>query len=637
MKKIFATLVALLSLGFGSADATIPYGISAPTPQQIGAVSTADTAATIQPPFSNSVTPPSAAVQPTLTFNSSTTISGARTFYAIPTAAATNWVLSPYFTFSMSPAELHPYTLSAFNGTGAQSIAHYNINDAPFTTTFEHVGSQIDILAFGDGATTDVYVDQGNGVNQLIGHFTPQFNFGTAQAGSISTIKLAAGSSSTDGAYNQYYITTVGGTGSGQTRRIASYVGATVTATMAQNWSVATDGTTQYHMTEDGNSGGIILKPLDGSLNYINLNWNGVVAKRKFTVVSTIFTGVNIGPNDTLAPAAPLAQKRMVLIEDSIGQGVCLPCGPIMAEQLGRHMGRQVYNQSMAGTGWVARNASAGGLNFLDQIAPPTESFAVIGPWGSTGGTFKLSVTYNGVTQQTSALNYNSNAGTVCTALNALSNVPGGSPIVCGGSDGAVYRSLKVLMYSMSGATLTGDFTGLTGNLLTPSITQWLGSVAPNVPLDGNGNPAPFDLYVVASGNDAGSGSAAVGVNACLAANAINKKFPTATTVFTGIVATATNGTNGQITSTDVAFNTAIRNCAALLPKINGKVPFIDTYAAGVGNNAIIFGGGTVQSPTANTNDILRSFNAPAHPTGDGDTFLAAWLAGQLKFLFGAQ
>lgn len=69
---------------------------------------------------------------------------------------------------------------------------------------------------------------------------------GTAQAGGASSITLAVGASAVDNAYRGMRITTTGGTGSGQTRSIASYVGATKVATLATAWATPPDATTQY-------------------------------------------------------------------------------------------------------------------------------------------------------------------------------------------------------------------------------------------------------------------------------------------------------------------------------------------------------------------------------------------------------
>lgn len=67
-----------------------------------------------------------------------------------------------------------------------------------------------------------------------------------AQAGGATTITLDVGASGVDNAYNTNIIQLVSGTGAGQKRAIASYVGATKVATVAQSWRVTPDNTTRF-------------------------------------------------------------------------------------------------------------------------------------------------------------------------------------------------------------------------------------------------------------------------------------------------------------------------------------------------------------------------------------------------------
>ena len=89
------------------------------------------------------------------------------------------------------------------------------------------------------------------------------------------------------------------------------------------------------------------------------------------------------------------------------------------------------------------------------------------------------------------------------------------------------------------------------------------------------------------------------------------------------------------IGASDVSRNAAIAAAAALLPMINGKVPFVDTYAAGVGAPKIINGLGTVANLQPGTNSNLKSITLPGHPTGAGAQFLANWLAPKVQSIVG--
>lgn len=69
---------------------------------------------------------------------------------------------------------------------------------------------------------------------------------GTAQAGGASTITLRSGASATDDIYNNAFVTILSGTGSGQTRIISDYVGATKVATVDSAWDTQPDATSIY-------------------------------------------------------------------------------------------------------------------------------------------------------------------------------------------------------------------------------------------------------------------------------------------------------------------------------------------------------------------------------------------------------
>ena len=76
---------------------------------------------------------------------------------------------------------------------------------------------------------------------------------GTAQAGAAGTITLDASASATNNLYAGAWILLTGGTGAGQVRRIASYVGATKVATIGATsgeagWITTPDNTTTFAM-----------------------------------------------------------------------------------------------------------------------------------------------------------------------------------------------------------------------------------------------------------------------------------------------------------------------------------------------------------------------------------------------------
>ena len=154
--------------------------------------------------------------------------------------------------------------------------------------------------------------------------------------------------------------------------------------------------------------------------------------------------------------------------------------------------------------------------------------------------------------------------------------------------------------------------------------------MAENVPTDSTGKALPFFLLVSGSGNDTSYTDAQVQTAATYVAQQIVARFPTASTIFVGVLGDC-NASSNLIGPTDVSRNAAIAAGAAFLPMINGKVPFVDTYAAGVGQPKIINGLGTVADPQAGTNSNLKSIVLAGHPTGAGAQFLANWLVPKVQ------
>lgn len=76
---------------------------------------------------------------------------------------------------------------------------------------------------------------------------------GTAQAGTATTITLAATASSTDGIYDPGIVRISEGTGSGQSRVIIEYIGSTRVASVDRDWRVTPDSTSVYEVVYSPN------------------------------------------------------------------------------------------------------------------------------------------------------------------------------------------------------------------------------------------------------------------------------------------------------------------------------------------------------------------------------------------------
>jgi hypothetical protein len=413
-----------------------------------------------------------------------------------------------------------------------------------------------------------------------------------------------------------------GGTGTmNEVKQVMSYDGTTFIATVDSAWTTPPDGTTQYVIQEGTQP--FVLDGSTGSIRYLHFTWS-TAAARKITIEQGIFAGVS--SDGTIAPAQLLATTPFMAIGDSFWEGDAGPTNvPDLVDTFAAALSWQTINLGQGNCGFIGTALQR--LNFQDRIAPPPEAWRVsLAATGSAaiGGTFTISVTLGGATIATPPLASNATQAAIQTALNGLSNVTsaGGNFVVARGD---LSTPLILVGHGIAGATLSVDGSQLTLGTITV-LGNYLGDVAENVPKDSTGNALPFYLVVSGSGNDTGSTDTQVQAAATYVANQIVAKFPTAKTIFLGVVGDC-NPTANLIGQADVSRNGAIAAGAALLPTINGKVPFIDTYAAGVGKPKPINGLGTVGNPVAGTNSNFKSITLPGHATGAGATFLANFLA----------
>jgi hypothetical protein len=563
--------------------------------------------------------PPSLDLTPTVTFDATAT-SGLTTNYAYLTGSS---AVNPAFTFSGAAQSLVTQFGPTIPRSNMVSVADSTVDTfstGTIYTTFYHTGTMLDIIQYGLADNVMVYIN-----DTFSARYGIALVSGTAQGGGASSITLAAGSSTTNGYYNEYYVRIAAGTGTlNETRQVTGYDGTTFTATMDSAWTTAPDATTQYVIQEGPQP--FVLDALTGSVKYLHLRWNQS-GQRKITIEQGIFAGVL--SDGTVAAAPTAATMPLLAIGDSFWEG---DAGPTMVPNLidifAASMNWLPTNLGQGGSGFVLPAPSR--LNFQDQIAPPAEAWRVLVT--ATGGTYTLSVTVGSVTATTAALAYNSSQTAIAAALTALSNVAsaGGSFSVARGDSST---PLVIVGHAIAGATLNVDGSALTGGTIS-ILGAYLGDVAENLPTDSSGNPQPFYLLVSGSGNDTPFSDAQVQAAATYTAEQIAARFPTAMAIFVGVLGDC-GANNNLIGAADISRNAAIAAGAAHLPMIGGKTPFIDTYAAGLGQPKIINGLGTVANPQAGTNSNFKSITLLGHATGPGIQFLADWLAPQVKTLTG--
>ena len=556
-------------------------------------------------------------IMPTATFDDTAT-PGLTTFYGYLTGAST---ADPVFGYSGAAGPTITQFGPAYPRLNMVSTDISNsdtFSPGKIYASFYHSGKTLDLIQYGLSDTVTVYVN-----DKFLARYASALAMGTAQGGSASGITLAASSSSVSGYYNEYYVRIAGGTGLlSEVRQIVGYDGTSQLASVASPWTTMPDSTTLY-VLQDGTQP-FVLDGSTGSIKYLHLNWKQS-GQRKITVEQGIFAGV--AADGAIEAAPSWSTTPLLVIGDSFWDGEAAPINiPRLIDTFALSMGWLPTNLGQGGTGFIS--TSPGRLNFQDRIAPPSEAWRV--DRTATSGTYTISVTFGGVTATSAALAFNGGATGIEDALNVLPNISaaGASFNVARGD---FSTPLIFVGHGMPGAILSFDSSALKGGAVT-ILGSYAGDLAPNVPTDSSGHALPFYLLVPGSGNDTQYSVAQIQAAATYVAQQIATRFPTAMPIFTGILGDCNAGTS-IIGPGDISRNAAIAAAAAYLPKIGGKVPFIDTYANGLGGLKIINGLGTVADPQPGTNSNLKSITKPGHPTGPGSQFISDWLVSQVKAL----
>ena len=574
---------------------------------------------TSRPPSSASPppTPPSLDITPTVTFDG-TAAAGLTTFNGYLSASAST---NPVFSYSGAPSsgvtQLGP-AAPRLNMVSADTANSDTFSPGTIYATFYHTGKTLDLIQYGFTDSVTLYIN-----DKFLARYGIALQTGVAQGGSASDITLGASASTVSGFYNEYYVRIVGGAGLlNEVRQIVGYDGATLTATVASPWSMSPDSTTEYVLQEGAQP--FVLDRSTGSVKYLHLNWKQS-GRRKITVEQGIFAGVAA---DGAIAAAPLASRTpMLVVGDSFWEGEAAPINiPRLLDTFASGMGWQPTNLGQGGTGYIA--ATLERLNFQDRIAPPPEAWRISRT--AAAGTYTVTVAHAGLSSTSAPLAFDAGAGDIEKTLNALPSVAGarGSFTVARGD---FATPLIFVGHGIPGATLNFDNSGLARGSMT-ILGAYAGDVAANLPMDSDGNALPFYLLVPGSGNDTGFGDTQVQTAATYVARQIAARFPTAIPIFTGVFGDC-NAETSVIGAADISRNAALAAAAAYLPPIGGKVPFIDTYANGLGGLKIINGHGTVADPQPGTNSNMKSATAPGHPTGAGSQFMSDWLVSQVKAL----
>jgi hypothetical protein len=437
-----------------------------------------------------------AAINVSLTGGTMSSFGSLTTYYPLISNTTAGTVDTTHFSF------LNGFPIQrdkGFNSCNAVICANTCSTNAVYSPTVEfyHTGAQLELNHFDGGAGYRIFVDDVVVMNNPVTGFS-----GTAQAGSATSITLAAGASATTGTYVGWDVAITGGTGAGQQKPIIAYFGSTGVATVRGGFGTAPDATSTYEIRPPGAP--FLTPGPTGNIQHIPLDFGGVRATRKFTIEcagATLF-GINVGPCDSIC-STTTRRMRTFVIGNSFDEGTgAWSWTQSLAAIMCNELGEEYWQSAQGGADYVNAGAiSSYRLNVLDRLFPPacswrlnignntsgnfqltfgTQTTAVlpytVGTYGFTvnlgtpsAGTYALTVT-NGAGSATATVPYNDTASQVQTLLNALSI--GGTAVsttVTGNNGGPYTVSFadQVSILSGDGSLLTGGTFSIPTTLLS--------------------------------------------------------------------------------------------------------------------------------------------------------------------------
>lgn len=128
-------------------------------------------------------------------------------------------------------------------GSPVYAVEEYNIEGLTVNAIADQVWDEI--LT---GATHGIATSAGRRLREITAY---TIHSGTAQAGTATTITLAAALDVGDGIINRNLVVIVGSTGQGQTRTITDYNNATKVCVVDREWRINPDNTSEYQILAD--------------------------------------------------------------------------------------------------------------------------------------------------------------------------------------------------------------------------------------------------------------------------------------------------------------------------------------------------------------------------------------------------
>lgn len=549
---------------------------------------------------------PVSGVVPTITLNTASTITNTVVFPTAPGGVPD----TTHFTFEgcnpVVAGPTAPKSTAIVNSAWSDPGTNLQTSVCSLETIVD--SSQFEYYVFGTSGSQRISID---GVEVM--NIANPVIFGTATAGSANTITLQSGASTINGTYNTQYVYIKAGTGAGQQRLITGYVGGTLVATVSPAWTTAPDATSTYGVNTSSyilTGTGAFFGGLQGNNStqyYMLFTFGGVRAPRRVKIECVnVCEGIGVDSSGALTAPAPQTVGTLWVLGDSFCAGggtsvLTLQHFNAFPNFLGRALGMQPWYDCGNGTGVVANKAGTS-TTYIQRVAPPVNSWNINNNLVTVQGTF--TITQSGIT--TAPVATNASAATIQTALDNAFGV-GTWYIITKPNVG--YALYAISSNATSTAPLTVSPSGQTGAF---TVAQNRGDLAPNVPVDANGNRLPFIILVQGSINDQSQTGVQAATTALL--QALRNNYPQAMIFMGGLP--MTNGPQSVPVSTDVAY---INGTAAV-----SGVTYIPLFSevTGVG---YLNGFTTIGNPSgaSGINTDVYMHNDAGHPSLLGHPYLA--------------
>jgi hypothetical protein len=177
---------------------------------------------------------------------------------------------------------------------------------------------------------------------------------------SATTLKLAAGASASDDAYNGMVVSLTAGTGNGQVRVITDYVGSTKVANVDYPWATTPDATTTYSVQANH-----VYRPVSTGFEALSIYYNvdGVqhnltdargnvaaeIAADGIPVLRFTFIGLFVNPADVAVPTTVLTAWQQPLPVTKLNTVPSLHGVATVMSSLGVDTGNDVIFRSLPG------------------------------------------------------------------------------------------------------------------------------------------------------------------------------------------------------------------------------------------------------------------------------------------------